>query len=66
MSSLVPDGLGGVEICFDLLDHIVTGSAPDGRRAVGRALGAAEHRQRIGNNFERFAPILVCILLIRV
>jgi hypothetical protein len=32
-SSLVPDTPGGVEISFDLLDHVVTGCATDGRRA---------------------------------
>jgi hypothetical protein len=32
-TSLVPDGPGGVEICFDLLDHTVTGSAADGQSA---------------------------------
>jgi Family of unknown function (DUF5996) len=32
-TSLVPDGPGGVEICFDLLDHAVTGAATDGRRS---------------------------------
>jgi hypothetical protein len=30
-TSLVPDGPGGVEICFDLIDHAVTGAATDGR-----------------------------------
>jgi hypothetical protein len=33
-TSLVPDGPAGVEIGFDLLDHAVTGSASDGRRAA--------------------------------
>ena len=32
-TSLVPDGPGGVEICFDLVDHRVIGSATDGRTA---------------------------------
>ena len=32
-TSLVPDGPGGVEVCFDLVDHAVTGAATDGRRA---------------------------------
>jgi hypothetical protein len=32
-TSLVPDGAGGIEIVFDLLDHVVTGAATDGRRA---------------------------------
>src|SRR3954454_1311175 len=31
--SLIPDGPGGLEIGFDLLDHAVTGAATDGRRA---------------------------------
>ena len=32
-TSLVPDGPGGIEISFDLLDHAVIGAASDGRRA---------------------------------
>ena len=32
-TSLVPDGPGGIEIIFDLLDHIVAGAATDGRSA---------------------------------
>jgi hypothetical protein len=32
-TSLVPDGPGGVEIGFDLIDHAVTGAATDGRTA---------------------------------
>jgi len=32
-TSLIPDGPGGVEIGFDLLDHAVIGRATDGRRA---------------------------------
>jgi hypothetical protein len=32
-TSLVPDGPGGVEICFDLVEHRVIGSATDGRTA---------------------------------
>jgi hypothetical protein len=32
-TSLVPDGPGGVEVVFDLLDHIVMGAASDGRVA---------------------------------
>jgi hypothetical protein len=32
-TSLVPDGPGGIEIAFDLLDHAVTGAATDGRKA---------------------------------
>jgi hypothetical protein len=32
-TSLVPDGPGGVEVCFDLVDHAVTSAATDGRRA---------------------------------
>lgn len=31
-TSLVPDGPGGIEIAFDLVDHAVVGSASDGRR----------------------------------
>ena len=49
-SSLVPDGSGGVEIGFDLLDHIVTGSATDGRRAqfsLGPMSVAEFHRRFI-------------------
>jgi Family of unknown function (DUF5996) len=30
-SSIVPDGEGGIEIAFDLLDHAVIGAATDGR-----------------------------------
>jgi hypothetical protein len=33
-TSLVPDGPGGIEIVFDLLDHAVVGAATDGRRAA--------------------------------
>jgi hypothetical protein len=33
-TSLVPDGPGGIEIGFDLLDHTVTGAATDGRTAA--------------------------------
>jgi hypothetical protein len=33
-TSLVPDGPGGIEIAFDLLDHAVTGAATDGRKAA--------------------------------
>ncbi len=32
-TSLVPDGPGGIEITFDLVDHAVTGAATDGRTA---------------------------------
>jgi hypothetical protein len=32
-TSLVPDGAGGIEIAFDLLDHAVNGASTDGRRA---------------------------------
>jgi hypothetical protein len=32
-TSLVPDGPGGIEIAFDLIDHTVTGAASDGRTA---------------------------------
>lgn len=30
-TSLVPDGPGGIEIAFDLVDHVVVGTASDGR-----------------------------------
>jgi hypothetical protein len=33
-TSLIPDGPGGIEIGFDLLEHAVTGAATDGRRAA--------------------------------
>jgi len=33
-TSLIPDGPGGIEIVFDLLDHAVAGAATDGRRAA--------------------------------
>lgn len=32
-TSLVPDGPGGIEVIFDLLDHAVIGTTTDGRRA---------------------------------
>jgi hypothetical protein len=32
-TSIVPDGPGGIEVIFDLIDHVVTGSAGDGRAA---------------------------------
>ncbi|MBV8592206.1 MAG: hypothetical protein JO212_19490 [Acetobacteraceae bacterium] len=32
-TSIIPDGPGGLEISFDLLDHEVIGAATDGRRA---------------------------------
>lgn len=32
-TSLVPDGANGIEIVFDLLDHVVAGAATDGRTA---------------------------------
>ncbi len=32
-TSLVPDRPGGVEVAFDLLSHVVTGAAANGRRA---------------------------------
>lgn len=35
-TSLVPDGPGGIEIGFDLLDHAVIGHATDGRKAEVR------------------------------
>lgn len=52
-TSLVPDGPGGVEIVFDLIDHAVTGSATNGRRAqfdLGPMSVAAFH--------ERFLDLL--------
>lgn len=30
-SSIIPDGPGGIEITFDLLDHVVVGTGTDGR-----------------------------------
>jgi hypothetical protein len=30
-TSIIPDGPGGIEVAFDLLDHAVVGSASDGR-----------------------------------
>jgi hypothetical protein len=33
-TSLVPDRSGGIEIVFDLLDHVVAGAATDGRRGA--------------------------------
>jgi hypothetical protein len=33
-TSLIPNGPGGIEIGFDLLDHAVSGAATDGRRAA--------------------------------
>jgi hypothetical protein len=33
-TSLVPDGPGGIEVVFDLLDHVVAGATTDGRRAI--------------------------------
>ena len=32
-TSIVPDGPGGIEIAFDLIDHVVVGAATDGRTA---------------------------------
>jgi Family of unknown function (DUF5996) len=32
-TSLIPDGPGGVELAFDLIDHAVIGTATDGRKA---------------------------------
>jgi hypothetical protein len=45
-TSLVPDGSGGVEVHFDLLDHRIGASATDGRRgefALGTMSVAAFH-----------------------
>ena len=47
-TSLVPDGPRGVEICFDLLSHVVIGSTTDGRTAqfsLGPMSVAAFHRR---------------------
>jgi hypothetical protein len=47
-TSLVPDGPGGAEICFDLLSHAVIGSTTDGRTAqfsLGPMSVAAFHRR---------------------
>ncbi|HXV24916.1 MAG TPA: DUF5996 family protein [Alphaproteobacteria bacterium] len=32
-TSMIPDGAGGIEIVFDLIDHVVTAAANDGRRS---------------------------------
>ncbi|MCV3240360.1 DUF5996 family protein [Mesorhizobium sp. ZC-5] len=32
-TSIVPDGPGGIEIAFDLIEHVVVGTATDGRTA---------------------------------
>lgn len=45
-TSLVPDGSSGIEIAFDLIDHVVIGSAGDGRTArvpLGPTTVAAFH-----------------------
>ena len=45
-TSLVPDGSGGIEIAFDLVDHALTGAASDGstaRFALGPMTVAAFH-----------------------
>jgi hypothetical protein len=34
MTSLIPDGPGGVELAFDPIDHAVIGTATDGRKAT--------------------------------
>ena len=47
-TGLVPDGPGGIEIAFDLVDHRVTGAATDGRRAsfpLGPTSVAAFHKR---------------------
>ena len=44
-TSIVPDGPGGIEIAFDLIDHVVVGAATDGRthgcRSARRLLQAS-------------------------
>ncbi len=48
-TSIVPDGPGGVEIAFDLLDHAVIGAATDGRQASFplAPMSVAEFRARL-------------------
>jgi hypothetical protein len=49
-TSLVPDGAGGIEVHFDLLDHRISGSTTDGRRgefALGPMSVAAFHARFI-------------------
>jgi hypothetical protein len=47
-SSIVPDGPGGIEIVFDLLDHAVIGAATDGRtgRIPLEPMSVANFRER--------------------
>src|SRR3954467_10552384 len=48
-TSLVPDGSGGIEIVFDLLDHKVFGAAVDGSTAEFRLepMSTAEFHARL-------------------
>jgi hypothetical protein len=49
-TSLVPDGPGGIELAFDLIDHAVVGAATDGRTArfaLGPMSVAEFHRQAL-------------------
>jgi hypothetical protein len=52
-TSLVPDGSGGIEILFDLLDHVLRGASTDGRRA-DLALGPAS----VAEFHDRFVDLL--------
>ena len=52
-SSLVPDGPGGIEIVFDLLDHAVIGTATDGR--TGRF---PLQPMSVANFYERFLALI--------
>ncbi|MCP3727463.1 DUF5996 family protein [Paraburkholderia sp. CNPSo 3272] len=52
-TSLVPDDPGGVEICFDLLDHVITGSATNGRRSQ-----FALERMSVAGFHTRFVDLL--------
>jgi hypothetical protein len=52
-SSLVPDGPGGIEIVFDLLDHAVIGTATDGR--TGRF---PLQPMSVANFYERFLVLI--------
>ena len=47
-TSIVPDGPGGIEVSFDLLDHVVIGAAVDGRtgRFALAPMSAAEFHAR--------------------
>jgi len=52
-SSLVPDGPGGIEIVFDLLDHAVIGTATNGR--TGRF---PLQPMSVANFYERFLALI--------